>query len=37
MYSSGSLKGKVKVVPLLKYATRHEDVFGSGSIAPGIL
>jgi hypothetical protein len=31
------IKGKVKVVPVFDYALRHEDVLGSGRIAPRIL
>jgi hypothetical protein len=30
-------KGKDKVVPMLNQAQRHEDVWGSGGIAPRIL
>jgi hypothetical protein len=30
-------KGKGKVVPVLNWAPRHEDVLGSGGIAPRIL
>jgi hypothetical protein len=30
-------KGKSKVVPVLNQAPRHEDVLGSGGIAPRIL
>jgi hypothetical protein len=32
-----TLKGKGKVVPVLNYAPRHEDVLESGGIAPRIL
>jgi len=32
-----TIEGKGKVVPVLIYVPRHEDVLGSGGIAPRIL